>query len=220
MRIVIAIEGVDGAGKTSLALFLQGLCEQYGHRFTLIGRRGTHASPLVTKFTRFLHEEHPQLCAPADILMRLAREYQRACQAAATPGGIVVLDRFVLSVLSLVRVNGQDMNTMLPFFKEIIARAHLHATLLVDCPFDVACARVQERMPGLPSKRSYGEPLLRRLGQFVGEDFEQGLLTGQQWRVDNGGKLETAQEQLWSYLLPYFRREEKERPVQPVVPAP
>lgn len=210
MKIVVAIEGPDGAGKTSLSLFMQKLCEEHGQRFTLIGRRGSHASPLVNKLTRFLQEECPHLSTHADVLMRLAREYQRAYQAANASSGLVVLDRFVLSVLALVRLNGHDVAVVLPFFKDIIARAHLHATLFVDCPFDMALARAQERSPGPLTKRNYGEPLLRRMAELMARDFEQGLLTSQQWHVDNSDSLEAAQEQLAGYLLPYFRRLEKQ----------
>jgi thymidylate kinase len=205
MKIIVAIEGVDGAGKTTLGLHIQKRCEEHGQRFTLIGRRGSHASGAVGRLTRFLHDECPYLSPQADLHMRLAREYQRAYQAATTPGGLVVLDRFVLSVLALARLNGQDAEAMQPFFKDIAARAHLHATIFVDCPFEIATGRAQERSPGPVTKRSYGEPQLRRLGEIMAADFSSGLLTGQQWRIDNSGTLEAAQQQLDSYLLPYFR---------------
>src|SRR5207245_743511 len=106
MKIVLAFEGMDGSGKTSLAVFTRKLCEQHNQRYTLLGRREAYASPLVGRLTGLLHEEAANLVPQADIAVRLAREYQRAALAAAAPSGVVVLDRFVLSLLSLARFHG------------------------------------------------------------------------------------------------------------------
>src|SRR5437588_8813120 len=106
MKIVLAFEGMDGSGKTSLAVFTSKLCEQHNQRYTLIGRRESYSSPLVGKLTGLLHEEAANLTPHADIAVRIAREYQRAALAAAVPSGIVVLDRFVLSLVALARFHG------------------------------------------------------------------------------------------------------------------
>ena len=101
MKMVLAFEGMDGSGKTSLALFTRKLCEQQNQRYTMIGRRESYSSPLVGRLTGLLHEEAANLVPSADIAVRIAREYQRAALAAAVPSGIIVLDRFVMSLLSL-----------------------------------------------------------------------------------------------------------------------
>src|SRR5436309_11648604 len=108
MKIVLAIEGVDGAGKSSLAALVKRLCEQNGQPFTLVGRREGTANPLVGRLSRLLREE-AGLAPQAALLIRLAREHQRAQLAAAVPSGVVVLDRFVLSILALVRLHGIDL---------------------------------------------------------------------------------------------------------------
>ena len=204
MKIVLAIEGLDGAGKSSLAALVKRLCEQHGQSFTLIGRREATAGVLVGRLSRLLREE-TRLAPQAALLIRLAREHHRADLAAAVPDGVVVLDRFVLSVLALVRLNGLDLFPFRTLLKEVATRAHLHATLFARCPFEVARSREQERDQGQAVNLGHGMTLQRRLGEFLEDDFQSGVLTGQQWPVDNAGSLEAAEVQLEDYLLPYLQ---------------
>jgi thymidylate kinase len=208
MKIVLAYEGMDGSGKSSLAVFTKRLCEQHGQRFTLIGRRESYSSPLVGRLSRLLHEEAASLTPAAETLIRVAREQERACLAAAAPAGLVVLDRFVLSSLSLVRFHGQDVEPVLRHLRDVIARAQLHATVFVKCPFEVARKRVKERQTA-PPKRSRDDRFLRRLAETMEDDFQHGVLTGQQWLVDNSDSREAAEEQLSSYLAPYLQKGQK-----------
>jgi hypothetical protein len=93
----------------------------------------------------------------------------------------------------------------------MIIRANLHATVLVRCPFELAWARVQRRNQGRTMIRGWNEQLLSRMGEYMEEEFRHGVLTGQQWEVNNTGTLEEAQKQLQGYLLPILhmaRREE------------
>jgi thymidylate kinase len=218
-KIVVAIEGVDGAGKTSLAHYIQELCRQRGLSCALIGRRTGQVTPTIVKLTRLLREEVSNLAPHADIFVRLAREYQRAHLASCSPPGIVVLDRFVLTVLSMARIYGHEIDALLPQFREIVARADLHATVFVHCPFETAWARVQERNQGLTPARSRGEKLLRRVADFLAADFERGLVTGQQWLVDNSGDLHDAEEQVANYLRPYLPQAPEPEPVAAESPA-
>jgi thymidylate kinase len=206
MKIVLAFEGMDGSGKTSLGVFTRKLCEQHNQPYTLVGRRETYSSPLVGRLTGLLHEEAANLAPQADIAVRIAREYQRAALAAAVPSGVVVLDRFILSLLSLARFHGLDLEPVLRFLQDISARAGLHATVFVKCPFEMARIRVKERSQGFTVKPSRDERFLRRMAQATEEDFQRGILTGQQWLVENAHALELAEEQLRGYLLPYLQK--------------
>jgi thymidylate kinase len=211
MRIVLAIEGVDGSGKSSLAGFLQRLCQEHGRPFTLVGRGEATSGPLVGKLSRLLREE-PGLTPSAEVFVRLAREHQRARLAASVASGVAVLDRFVLSLLALVRLNGLDPYPFLHLLRDVVSRAHLHATVLVRCPFEVAERRARERDRGGTSYERHGAALRRRLGEFLEDDFESGTLTGQQWPVDNAGELGSAEAQLRDYLMPHLR---PGRPLRP-----
>ena len=48
------------------------------------------------------------------------------------------------------------------------------------------------------------EDVSRAVAEFLQEDFQRGLLTGQQWIVDNSQTLQVAEDQLVHYLLPFF----------------
>jgi thymidylate kinase len=207
MKIVVAFEGTDGAGKSTLVAATKSRCEQFGRRFAAVGRREATSSPLVARLSKALHADGgPQLLPHADVFVRIAREYQRAALASLVPSGVVVLDRFVLSVLALTRFYGHDVDPVLSILKDIAARAHLCATVLVQCPFDLAASRVHERKQGSLLQELGDERAHRRLGELMQEDFHRGVLTGQQWPVDNSGDLSKAEEQLMGYLFPYLHK--------------
>jgi thymidylate kinase len=204
MKIVVAIEGVDGSGKSSLAQFIQQLCQQHGRSCSLIGRRAGFISPAILKVSDLLREEVRNLTPHADVFLRIAREFQRAHMATLAPQGVVVLDRFVLTVLSLARIYGHDVELITQFLRDIAARADLRATIFVHCPFEVAWTRAGNRGDGLSSNKRRGEKLLRRVAEFMVEDFHRGLLTGQQWPVDNSKEFKDCEEQVANYLIPYL----------------
>jgi thymidylate kinase len=203
MKIVLAIEGTDGAGKSSVARYIQYLCEQHGLPYTRIGRRTGMVSSSVIKLTQLLREEVRDLTPQADVYLRMAREYQRAHLAFSAPPGIVVLDRFALTILALARLHGLDVASITAQLREIVARAALHATIFLQCPYEVATRRVQERSHGLPPG-SHSETLLRRVAGFLEEEFHRGLLTGQQWLVENSKTFADGEEQVTRYLQPYL----------------
>jgi thymidylate kinase len=206
MKIVLAIEGIDGAGKSSLARHVQQLCAQQGVRCSRIGRRTGFISPCVAKLTQLLGEETGNLTPHAEVFARMAREYQRAHLAASAPPGIVILDRFVLTILALARVNGLDAPMLIPLLREMMARADVHATIFVTCPFDMAWQRVSSRNRGLSSVIKRGERLFRKISDYLEDDFHRGYLTGQQWTVDNSRNLPEAEEQVAAYLMPYLEQ--------------
>jgi thymidylate kinase len=205
MKIVMAIEGMDGAGKSSMARLTEELCARHEQRFTRIGRRTGFVNPAVTKLTHVLGREAANLTPQADIFIRLAREYQRAHLASTVSSGVVLLDRFVLSVLALARINNQEVDLISKHLREIVLRADLHATVYVQCPFEMAWARVVDRSGGLATATERGERLMRRMAEYMEEDYHSGLLTGQQWTLDNSKTLDDAAEQLSDYLFPYLR---------------
>jgi thymidylate kinase len=203
-KLVVAVEGPDGSGKSSLIRFIKEFAQQHGQAFTWIGRRGSYARPEVARLSTFLKEEARVLTPQADFLIRIARDFQRAQVAAQAATGLVVLDRFVLTVLSLIRGAGQDPEPLMGFLKEVAHRAGLQATLFVRCPFEVALSRVNLRNEGHGKREMRTESFLRKLAGFMEEDFQRGILTGQQWPVDNTQTLATAEQEVASYLRPYL----------------
>jgi thymidylate kinase len=206
MRIVVAIEGIDGAGKSSLARFAEELCRRYGQTFTRVGRRNGYVNPAITKLTHVLGREAANLTPQAEMFIRIAREYQRAHLASTISTGVVLLDRFVLSVLALARINAMDVDLISKHLKEIVLRADLHATVFVQCPFETAWSRVVDRSAGPVTASERGQRMMQRIANYMEDDYHHGFLTGQQWLIDNSKTLEDATGQLEDYLLPYFHR--------------
>jgi thymidylate kinase len=217
MKIVLAIEGMDGAGKSSLGRFVQRLCAEHGMRCSRIGRRTGYVSPCVSKLTQLLGEETGNLIPQAEVFARMSRESQRAHLAMSAPPGIVLLDRFVLTILAIARVHGLDIDLILPLLREMATQVDLHATIFVTCPFDMAWQRVEKRNKGLSSVLRRGEKLFRRVAEYLEEDFHFGLLSGQQWLVENSKTLPEAEEQVAGYLLPYLQKAHSIQPA-PAVP--
>jgi thymidylate kinase len=206
MKIVLAFEGADGAGKSTLVSAAKQRCDEFGRQFTAVGRREGSASPTVARLSKVLHEDAGPLLPQADVFVRIAREFQRAALAAAVPTGVVVLDRFVLSILGLARYYGHDADPIAHILKDITARAHLFATVLVQCPFELAASRVQQRDKGSLLRVVGDERAHRRLAELIEEEFRRGILTGQQWPVDGSGELQEAEAQLTAYLYPYLQK--------------
>jgi thymidylate kinase len=146
------------------------------------------------------------LVAEADLFLRVGREYQRAEEAARVERGVVLLNRFVISVLARVRVAGRDVALFTSLLHGAVHKACVTGTVYVACPFPVAWERVQQgirtgtRRPSPQDKR--GREYNERLYHFPWADFERGELTGERWRVDNSGSLEEAQRQLEEQVLP------------------
>jgi thymidylate kinase len=203
-RLVVSIEGPDGSGKSSLVRSMKRLAQRRGQAFTIVGRRGTYANPLVRTLAGLLREQRGVLSWQAELHVRIAREYERARMAAASPPGVVILDRFVLSVLALVRARGGDAFGLLGTFREIVTASHLHATIFVRCPFELAFQRAESRNRGMSLRDTRDKGYLARLAALMEEDFRQGLITRQQWPVDNSGELADAEQQLDAYLAAYF----------------
>jgi thymidylate kinase len=206
MKIVLAFEGADGAGKSTLVSSTKNRCDEFGRQFTAVGRREVSANTAVARLSKILHDDGIPLMPQADVFVRIAREYQRAALAAAVPTGVVVLDRSVLSILALARYYGHDADPIVTILKDITARAHLFATVLVQCPFDLAASRVQQRDKGSSPQVIGDERAYRRLAELIEEDFHRGILTGQQWPVDGSGELHKAEAQLFAYLFPYLKK--------------
>jgi thymidylate kinase len=204
-KLVLAIEGPDGSGKSSLIRFMKDFVEQQARTFTWIARRGLYASPEVERMTRVLKDEKKVLTPEADFLIRVARDVQRGKLAAQAPPGVVLLDRFVINDLSMIRSAGHDPGPLLGLLQGIKTQAQVDATILVRCPFELASARVNLRDRDHHVRESRTESYLRKMAAFLEEEFERGILTGLKWPVDNSHNLAVAEQEVTRYLLPYLR---------------
>jgi thymidylate kinase len=181
MKIVACIEGADGSGKSTLTRELVRLCESKGISTHVIGRKADDSTPTIgaiTGLSQRLQQDDASYPVETDIHLRLAREYLRAEQCMRSTSQLVILDRFVLSVLSRVRAAGLNDDLYIAQLQEIAKTAGLNATIYCDCPFEVAWARVNASVASgdrssLSPKEQRGSAYLRDLDEWMRRDFRR-----------------------------------------------
>jgi thymidylate kinase len=201
LKLVVAIEGIDGAGKSSLARHIETLCARHDRQCMRIRRRSAGA---IGQLTQVLREQASTLTPQADIFLRIARAYQQAQWAAQATASVVVLNRFALSIFAAARAYGLDPSRFLPLLKNLVQSADVQATILVTCPLEIAWSRVTRRNSGSSPIRTVTEKRLRRMARSLQKGFRHPLLTGQRWLVDNSKTPHESQQQLADYLVPYL----------------
>ena len=200
MKTVICIEGADGSGKSTLSKYIVEKCQSLDWSWEIIGRRANDSSADIGKITSL--SQHLDVDAPpqAGFHMRLAREYLRAEQALCSAARIVVLDRFVLSVLSRIRVDGTHPELYIDTIKDIALRSTLDATIYCDCDFEIAWQRVNAevesgRRTSLSPKERKGATYLRQLHEAIKDDFDHLSWIGQKHSIATDQGLDTMERQ-------------------------
>jgi thymidylate kinase len=112
----------------------------------------------------------------------------------------VILDRFVLSVLSRIRVDGESGSTFLPHLKDIAVRSTLAATIYCDCSFETAWDRVNAEVrnggrAALSPKEMKGPIYLRRLHDAIKADFDRLDWIGAKYSIATDRGIETMMDQ-------------------------
>jgi thymidylate kinase len=145
-KFVIAVEGGDGSGKSTAIRHTMDLCCQIGVPFSLIGRGVTDSVPSIHALTSVLREHGSNYSLHSDLAIRVAREFVRAQIAASVSSGIVILDRFVISLLARNIADNINMDWVESSLVDTVRLSELDATLFIDCPFDVAWSRCQKAL--------------------------------------------------------------------------
>lgn len=143
-RLFVALEGIDGCGKTTLAAGLTGRLRAAG-RIVLI--TGEHTGgPIGRRIERMLHGAEPMV-SPYE-LQRLfvldRREHlEHVIEPALEAGIIVFADRFWLSTLAYGMLT-RDAETFITVHQEVLGERFRRpdVTLLADIPAETAMERL------------------------------------------------------------------------------
>ena len=196
---VIAIDGGDAVGKSSLADSVVEFCRERQVSCRVV-RRDRAA---VSAITDVIETYDGELVADAEISLRLARDFCRAQLARQAPEEVVVLDRFVLSTASVILAAGIPLEDYRSTLIRAVQHCELEATILVSSPFELAWQRLIARTAcGVPlsAKERRGKDYNRALTVFIDELLADEQLAKRQFRVMNDLDIGTAQYQLRQIL--------------------
>ena len=188
MKTVICIEGADGSGKSTLAKLLISECESRGLRCQVIGRKAEDSSPNIARITTLSQELDKDAPPDAGFHLRIAREYLRAEECRRSDAEVVILDRFVLSVLSRIRADGTNAGQYIEHLRAIVTQAALDVTIFCDCPFETAWMRLNKAVESgqrasFSPKEAKGASYLRELHETMKKDFSQLTWLGRTYSV-------------------------------------
>ncbi|ORW26212.1 hypothetical protein AWC18_01395 [Mycolicibacter nonchromogenicus] len=144
--IVVAVEGYDGAGKTTLTRGLREAFESRGLSAIEVGRGAANSNAAISTLTDLIKlsdgGEVP-LDPSADVFVRLARTHERIKLILETSAELIILDRFVAYDLS--RLDEQIRDSHKELFDLALKRFQLDLTIFLNAPFDLLWNRVLSR---------------------------------------------------------------------------
>jgi len=190
-RYVLALEGGDGCGKSTAVLQLSSLCRSRGISYRCIDRGGPAVPARIEALTRICHKHYGEYSKEADLLIRLARDLERAYEAAAVPEGLVILDRFVLSIYTRALIDKINVGPIEQLCRLAVSIACLNATIFVTCPFETAWERVHQTarhgVQPLSPKELRGPEFNRVFLAQQRMAFETVEIVGTRLELDNSG---------------------------------
>jgi dTMP kinase len=139
---LIAIEGIDGSGKTTQAHMLSQLCAEYNLAFS------RSKEPTRGKFGQILRESaltgRLSLGEELDLFLKDRREHvETLINPSLARNEIVILDRYYYSTAAYQGARGADPNEVLRQNREFAPAPDL--LILLDVPPEVGRARIRER---------------------------------------------------------------------------
>lgn len=208
-RVVLALEGSDGSGKSSLAVFIKKFCDERSISCELLGRVESKSDLPTEKISELLRwnlssEDSAGFVPYCEILLRIARERQRLRMVELSTASVILLDRFTVSAASRALIDDVYDTNIENLLSDLAEAAGLRATIFCECPFDVSWERVQRRQEvgvALSPKELLGATYNSKLAAKLTEAFrirpiDGRSFTAEKWSIDTSISELKSQEQL------------------------
>ena len=159
--IIIAIEGIDGSGKTTVAKYISKYLKGKNCDVFLLESGGLPANSIVTQIKKITHNPENKNLSPITetflYASRLAQRIREYIIPVIEENRIIVVDRFLMSVLVLA-IYGRKQPRELIF--EVIKLATQgvkpNFTILCDLNANIAIQRIRNTSISLSRKESEG----------------------------------------------------------------
>ncbi|MBO8183206.1 MAG: dTMP kinase [Archaeoglobus sp.] len=139
--VLIAIEGIDGSGKTTVAEFLRDELEKLGYSVALL------KEPTDSEWGRKLKKSYSSRLRPEEELELFLKDREYDVRENILPalksGKIVIMDRYYLSTIAYQGALGFDPAKLKEKNEEIAPKPDL--TFILDIPPEKAVSRVKKR---------------------------------------------------------------------------
>jgi dTMP kinase len=139
--VLIAIEGIDGSGTTTIARFLKSELEKYGYKTILL------KEPTDSEWGRRLRESCSSRLKPEEELELFLKDREFDVRENIIPsleeGKVVIMDRYYLSTIAYQGALGFDPVQLKEMNERIAPKPDL--AFILDLPPEIAVSRVVER---------------------------------------------------------------------------
>ncbi|THV41485.1 dTMP kinase [Glycomyces buryatensis] len=187
MSMVIAFEGSDGSGKTTLIELTAAILRAKGVEQQVVGKSDGAETRLITQLI-----QSPDLSytTATEALLKLAREHQRFAYADRSP--VTLLDRGLVSIASVLNAQNIDLEPYRSQFNACLAEVEDYATVYCDISFDRSWERMTRRAreTGAPlsKKELRGPEFNRDVHRSIERLCVESTISGPVYRVDTWSK--------------------------------
>jgi len=199
----VAVDGIDGSGKTTTVGALSERLSQTGVRVALADRSGAHSSAIISALTSMIKASDggiAPLTPEADGLLRIARVQERLALATSAKADIALLDRWLVTDLALLDESSFD--ALRPAVAQLVRETPDTLTVVLEAPFEVTWARILQRSESqLSPKERLGKAHNSRLHARTSlgiERFQQ--CGGELVRVDSTAAIDDVVDRIMGYL--------------------
>lgn len=153
----IALEGIDGSGKSTQIDFIAQWLETHGtaSKNILVTREPTHDGEFGIKIRKVLSGDVAMSVSPSEFQEFYVYDRKDHLERVILPhlhgeNNIVICDRYFFSTLAYGRAGGVAHEALMALHEKILGKSFIlpDVTLLIDVSANIAMARLQQRNKG------------------------------------------------------------------------